>query len=110
MHRRLPLPPATHQRRTAGGGSGDALISGGYPHPLRWLLLVSALLVMAHAHRGFGLYRSFSLPPLRRCLPLPHFRGSLSLPPLSSFFYLSLYNRYLPLPALRALRRHLHLL
>ncbi|MQM01718.1 hypothetical protein Taro_034476 [Colocasia esculenta] len=89
-------------------------MDSGFAHHLlmqqRWLPLVSALLVMAHGHGGFGLYRSLSLPPFRRCLPLPHFRGSLPLPPLRSFLYLSLYSRYLPLPALRTLRRHLHLL
>ncbi|MQM22627.1 hypothetical protein Taro_055682, partial [Colocasia esculenta] len=45
---------------------------------------------MAHAHGGFGVYRSLSLPPLRRSLPVPHLRGSLPLPPLSSFLCLSL--------------------
>ncbi|MQL81891.1 hypothetical protein Taro_014359 [Colocasia esculenta] len=64
--------------------------------PIGWLLLVSALLVIAHAHGGFGLYRSLSLPPLRRSLPLPHLRGSLPLPPLSIFLCLSLFSPSAP--------------
>ncbi|MQL93655.1 hypothetical protein Taro_026300 [Colocasia esculenta] len=31
---------------------------------------------MAHTYGGIGLYRSLSLPPLRRSLPLPHLRTS----------------------------------
>ncbi|MQM22438.1 hypothetical protein Taro_055490 [Colocasia esculenta] len=49
-----------------------------------WLLLVSALLVIAHAYGGIGLCRSLSLPPLRRSVPLPHLKGSLPLPPRRS--------------------------
>ncbi|MQM18433.1 hypothetical protein Taro_051425 [Colocasia esculenta] len=68
----------------------SAQIDFGHGIPIGWFLVVSALLVMAHAYGGIRLCQSLSLPPLSRFLPLPHLRCSLPLPPLKSFLSLPL--------------------
>ncbi|MQL71852.1 hypothetical protein Taro_004162 [Colocasia esculenta] len=65
-----------------------------YVKKVAWLLLVSSLLVMAHAYGGIGLCRTLSLPPLRRSVPLPHLRGSLPLPPRKHFLSFPLFSHF----------------